>query len=344
MNPPAKQSEKFPADEVDLEAHCIIQPYEEAWRAPYDGKFQEIGPGRSRKVYPTLKKGRRIYMGAVLEPRDKLRPVGEVRGKVDERPLADLRRLGDDVLKQLLCRATCGDRQALAHFVRITREAVRSLETLAKHQPYKVRAESEMHPDWPLNLNQHETAWAKQELKRLRVGTKFPLSTRTSLRARRRNVWASLAWDALLACAWNKRVVPALKALAAGSRSERKTLPYSRQAKARASFYYLGSGDVVIIADWQAKCAKLSGPITKANFKDWWEAMKGCVLQHWQNPEGGSATVLKLIPDAREKESSSDKPRSDEYYKQNKEYRKRNFALARVKQAFEGLVGVACST
>ena len=147
----------------------------------------------------------------------------------------------------------------------------------------------------------------------------------------------------MLACAKNKRVVPALKALAAGARNDRKTLSYSRQTKARATFYYLGNGDVVIIPDWQAKCARLSGPITKMNINAWWDALKECVLQHWQNPKGNYDGVLELIPDATGG-ASSDELHSDEYYKQNKEYRKRNFALARVKQAFEGLVGVRCST
>ncbi|MBU6400757.1 MAG: hypothetical protein KGS61_10590 [Verrucomicrobia bacterium] len=330
--------------QIDLEAYCVIQPYAEAWRPPYDGKFHKVGPGRLRKRYPLSKKDRRIYMGAVLEPKDKLRPVEEIRRLVDTHPLGDVRRQADDALKQLLYRAHCGDAQALAQYVRITHAAVQSLETLATHHPDSVRAEAETFPDWPLNLSQHETAWVKQELKRLGVGAKFPLSTRSSLRARRRYRLTRLAWDALLACVENKPVVPALKALAAGARSERKAIPYSRQTKAWATFYYLNNGDVVIVTDWQARCAKLSGPITKTNINAWWDALKECVLQHWHNPEGNYEAVLALIPDAQPKGNPPEQPRSDEYYKQNKEYRKRNFALARVKQAFETLVGVRCST
>ena len=40
----------------------------------------------------------------------------------------------------------------------------------------------------------------------------------------------------------------------------------------------------------------------------------------------------------------SDEPQPDEYYKQNKDYRKRSRALARVKQALESLVCVRCRT
>jgi hypothetical protein len=334
---------KPPLDDIDLESYCVVQPYSQAWHPPYDDKFHEIGLGRSRKVYPASKRDKRLYMGAVLEPQDKLRPVEEIRGLLDKRPLADLKRQAGDALKQLLYRGHCGDAQALAQYVGITRAAVRSLETLANHCRDSVRAEAETSADWPLNLNQHEAEWGKQELKKLGVGAKFPLPCKPSLRARRRNVWTRLAWNALVACADNKRVVPALKTLAAGARNERKTLPYSRQTKGRATFYYMGNGDVVVIADWQAKCARLSGPITKTNINAWWDALKECVLQHWQNPEGNYVGVLELIPDAKGG-AFSDESHSDEYYKQNKEYRKRNFALARVKQAFEGLVGVRCST
>jgi hypothetical protein len=49
--------------------------------------------------------------------------------------------------------------------------------------------------------------------------------------------------------------------------------------------------------------------------------------------------VLESIPDSKKTRADS-----DEYYKQNKDYRKRNRALDRVKQAFEGIVGVRCST
>lgn len=331
-------------NDIDVESYCVIQPYEKAWRPPYDGMFHDLGPGHSRKVYPPSKKGRRIYMGAVLQPKDKLRPVEEISRLADKRSLVDLKRQADDALKQLLYRAHCGDTQALTQYLRVTRAAVQSLETLTNHHQDNVRIEAETLADWPLNLNQHETEWAKEELKNLGVGAKFPLPNRPSLRARRRNVWTRLAWDALLACAENKRVVPALKALAAGARRERKKLVYSRQTKAWGTLYYLGNGDVVILPDWQAKCAKLSGPITKTNVNDWWDVVKWCVLQHWKNPQGDYNGTLALIPDAQPEGSIAEKPRSDEYYKQDKVYRKRNFALARVKQTFERLVGVRCST
>jgi hypothetical protein len=329
--------------DIDLGSYCVVRDYSEAWQPPYDGKFHEIGPGRSRKIYPLSKRDRRIYMGAVLEPRDELRPVDEIRRLLDNRPIEDLTGRADDALRQLLYRAHCGDGQALAQYIHITRAAVQSLETMAKHRPDSVRTQAERFADWPLNLNRYETEWAKQELKRLGVGTKFPLSTRACLRARCRNLWTQLAWDALVACADNRRVVSALKALATGAKRERKVMPYSRQTEAWATYYSLKNGDVVIIADWQAKSAKLNGPITKLNVNDWWDVVRHCVLEHWKNPQSNYRTVLKLIPDAAASKSPEE-TQSDEYYKHGKEYRKRNFALARVKQAFEGLVGVRCST
>jgi len=89
-------------DDIDLEAYCVIQPYEEARLPPYDGKFHEVGLGKKKKVYPTSKRGRRKYMGAVLESRDTLRPLEEIRKLVDKRPLTDLKRQADDALTQLL--------------------------------------------------------------------------------------------------------------------------------------------------------------------------------------------------------------------------------------------------
>lgn len=283
-------------------------------------------------------------MGAVLNPRDKLRPAQELRKLVDKRPTSQLKREAENALKQLLTRAHCGDTQALGMYVHITRAAVQSLELLSQHHQDGVRAEAEALPDWPMNLNQHETGWAKRELKRLKVGEKLPLFGKQSLRGRRQNVWSRLAWDALVACGENKRVVPALKQLAAGAKTERKMLRYSRQKHAQATFHYLGNGDVVIITDWQAKCARLPKTCTKANVADWWNVVKECVLHYWQNRGGNYLEVLALIPDIGGTHDLSSKPRADEYYKQNKEYRKRNAALARIKQAFESLVGVRCST
>lgn len=335
---------KLSTGDINIDDYCVIRPYAEAWSPPYDGKFHESGPSRLRKLYPQFKRDRRIYIGAVLNPRDKLRPIREVRKLVDKGTVAELRRQAQDALKELLCRAHCGDAQALAQYVRITRAAVQSLELLSNEHRDTVRAEAEGFPDWPLNLNQHETEWGRRELKRLNVGAKLPWSGRRSLRDRRRNVWARLAWDALVACGANKRVVPALRKLAAGAKTDRKMLRYSRQSEGWATFHYLGNGDVVIITDWQAKCAKLPETCTKANVTDWWNVVKECVLHFWQNPAGNYEEAIARIPDVGGTQDHLSKPRSDEYYKQNKEYRKRNAALARVKQAFEGLVGVRCST
>jgi hypothetical protein len=293
---------------INIEDYCVIRPYAEAWSPPYDAKFHEAGPARLRKVYPQSKRDRRIYMGAVLNPRDKLRPVQELSKLVDRRTVRELKQEAEGALKQLLCRAHCGDAQALGLYVRITRAAVQSLELLAKHHQHGVRAEAEALSDWPLNLNQHETEWAKRELKRLSVGAKLPLFGKRSLRDWHRNVWSSLAWDALVACGENKRVVPFLKQLAAGAKIERKMLRYSRQSKAWATFHYLGTGDVVIIADWQAKCAKLPKTCTKGNVADWWNVVKECVLHYWQNPAGNYLETLTRIPDIGGTQDLSDKP------------------------------------
>src|SRR5437773_2286336 len=101
-HPKQEAARNPPPDDIDLKAYCVIRPYREAWRPPYDGGFHEVGPARSRRIYPRSPRDRRIYMGAVLEPQDKLRPVEEIQRLVDKRPLTDLKQQADDALKQLL--------------------------------------------------------------------------------------------------------------------------------------------------------------------------------------------------------------------------------------------------
>ena len=127
----------------------------------------------------------------------------------------------------------------------------------------------------------------------------------------------------MTACAANKRRVPALKAFATGAKRVRETLEFWPQTRAKATYYYLANGDVVIIADWQSKCVKLSGPITKRNFPEWWNVAKWCVLEHWKNPKGNYAEALKEIGQANEPE-----------------WRRRNLAIDRLEQALRSRLGL----
>lgn len=307
---------------VDLKKFSFVQPYEKAWLPPFDSAFHQIRPGYLRKLYPSSKRAKRVYMGAVLEPRAKRRPIVEIAKLVDNRSLVELREQLDDAIKQMLYRAHCGDRKAILQHILCVRAAVDSLQSLAKHQPAKVRAEAETFWDWPLllSLNPQDLNWAKQELKSLGVGTRSPLPTKPGQRVDRRNFWTRLATHALTACALNKWWVPALKAHCAGASRQRKTLKFWGTT-AKATFYMLANGDEAIIQEWQNQCVKLSGPVTKQNFKDWWVAVKSCILDYWQNPEGNYIEALKQIGQT-----------------DTEEWRRRNLAIDRVEQALRSLV------
>jgi hypothetical protein len=243
----------------DLKDYCIIQPYEKAWAAPYDGKFHEGRLKRQNKIYPAFKKPRRIYMGAILQPTDRIRYAKEIAALVDKRRLAELHGQVADALSQMLYRAHCGDQQAVKAYVLATNHAVDSLQTLAKHQPLKVRRQSQTYSHWPvlLSLNPQDIEDAQQRLKSLGVGTNSILPTKSGQRVDYRHPWTQLALLALTACAKNKHAIPELVALCAGAKSERKVLKLWERTEHGATLYQLGNGDVVIIADWQEKCTKL---------------------------------------------------------------------------------------
>jgi hypothetical protein len=213
---------------VDLEEFCVVQPYESAWRAPYDGKWHEIRPGYLRKVYPPSKKDRRIYGGAVLRSGDKIRPIEKIATLVDKRSLSELKEQAKNALMQMLYRAHCGDRDAMLEYILYTRAAVASVRTLANHRTVNVRAKAETFSDWPvlLSLNPQDIATAKQELTSLGVGTRSPLPTKPSQHWDRHNFWTQLAEQAVTACADNKRRVPALKAFCARTKPRRQTLKF----------------------------------------------------------------------------------------------------------------------
>jgi len=188
-----------------------------------------------------------------------------------------------------------------------------------------VRVDAATFSDWPvlLSLNPQDINSAMQELKSLGVGTRSPLPSKPGQRVDRRNFWTRLATQALAACAANKRLVPELRDFASGAKRERQTREFWPQTRAKATYYYLANGDVVIITDWQSKCVKLSGPISKHNFQKWWDVVKWCVLDYWKNPKGNYAEALKKIGQANEPE-----------------WRRRNLAIDRLEQALRSRLGL----
>ena len=320
---------------IDLEDYCVLQPYESSWNAPFDGQFHTVRPAVSRKIYPSSKKPRRIYMGAVLEPRNELRRAKEIATMVDKRPISQLLGQAADALGQMLYRAHCGDKEAIQAYVLASYHAVASLQTLTKHQPVKVQGQAEMFSHWPvlLSLNPQDISDAKQHLKSLGVSTKSLLPTRPGQRVNYRHHWTQLALLALTACARNKVVVPAMKALCAGAKSERKTMQLWG-TQLGATFYQLANGDVVVIADWQAQCTKLSSkPISEQNFEQWWSVMEPCILEYWRNPMGNYAEAISRI-------RWEDTPEPERSGQNHSEARKRAHAIHQIKRALRPLVGL----
>jgi hypothetical protein len=78
-----------------------------------------------------------------------------------------------------------------------------------------------------------------------------------------------------------------------------------------------------MVFDWQRQCQYLSEPITTDNFPEWWKVVKMAVLQYWRNPEGNYQEALKKIGDAQEEE-----------------WRRRDRALTRIRQAFRNLLNL----
>lgn len=304
-----------------LQKYCgFYEPFTSA-----SNQWQKLRPGYQRKVYQDgSTKGRWIYRPPTLQLDDKRRPLSEIAANVDTRPLKELREQVSNALNQILCRAHCGDKQAIAEAVLVALRAVFSLDHLARSEPDRLRAEAEKRPNWPvmLSLNPQAIKHAKQDLKSLAVGTKAPTPTRPSQRLDPRSFWTRLAKAAFDACLDASLLVPELEAHCRGAKQERWTNK-CWGITLKATRYTLSGGSVVMIADWQKASVNLSQPITPANFREWWDVVRSCVLEHWRNSQGSYAEALKLIGQAGEKES-----------------RRRHFAFDRVKQALRSLTGV----
>jgi hypothetical protein len=202
---------------------------------------------------------------------------------------------------------------------------VRDLKSVEERQRTKVTAIAETSTNWPvlLSLNPQDIKWAKDYLLKLEVGSKAPTPTRPGQRIDSRNFWTRLAREALRACRINIRLVPALEAHCAEATKECQSMKIWR-TQTKATYHTLPNGDVIILADWQKQCVKLSEPITDNNFKDWWGVMKLCVLEHWKSiPEDYAKALAKI----------SDKTAATEF-------QKRNLALGQVRKALCSLTGL----
>jgi hypothetical protein len=304
-------------------------------------EFQQIRPGYERKVYCTgAPKERWIYQGAVLQPYKARRPFQEIAALVDPRSLDEIQEQANAALEQILARAHCGDEQAIRTFAEMVANAVASLERLSDFEPDNLKAVASTSARWPvlLSLNPHDIKWAKDHLRSLRAGAETPNPPNPRQRLDPRHFWTRRAAEALGPCRLNRVLVPWLRAHAKGARKERKSVTYWRTPVA-ATFYYLNSREVILITDWQKRCAKLSEPITTNNFTAWWEAAKGCVLQHWHNKEG-KADYAEAIKRIRYADTTAHGARTHLRKEDCAEGRRRAHALEQIRRALASLVGL----
>lgn len=303
---------------------------------PLDG--HQIGPKRFHKVYRSSQKElwlyrptRRWHGKELLPPAEQFRAVAEIAPLLDERPLEQLIEEVEGILKQLLHRAHRGDKRAIRLFTATVRRSVSSLSTLAAQQPEKVRAEAEEEPRWPvlLSRNPQDQAIAESLIHDLHVGEKATTPTRPGQKVDRRNLWTKLASLAVNECEITAKFVPVFEAHAANAGASPQRIKVKVWATSLSATGYDLEEEGIVIADWQKKCVSLSKPITKQNFKDWWQAVKGFVLEYWQTSPEAYASALKYIGDGSLKKG-----------RRYKEDRKRNLALYAVHDALESLLGV----
>jgi len=290
-----------------------------------DNAFHEIAPGHLRKFYGRSHANEQlVLMAPALNLSEKLRPLPEIAAGRDMRTPEQLSKQVAEAITQLLRRAHCGDKEAVARVILSAIRAVEALEHLTKFQEEAVRAEAKGQPRWPvlLSLNPKEIKHVKEHLESLRVGLNARTQTWHGQKFDPRNFWTRLAVAAYTACVRCKIAVPELERPCSGIKGSRKSLKWWR-TEVMATYYSLPSGKVVIIPDWQRACKRLP-ELTHDSFDDWWRVVRLCILQYWQNPMGNYREALEQIPDEQETD----------------EARKRDRALARTKQAFRSAVGL----
>ncbi|MEN9576890.1 MAG: hypothetical protein RL514_4745 [Verrucomicrobiota bacterium] len=243
---------------------------------------------------------------------------------MDKRSLAELQEQARDALNQIQIRAHCGDQNAMRAFGLTLRDAVGELESLANHQPEATRAVAEVCRRWPvlLSLNPQDIAHAKEHLVKLNAGAKAVTPTRTGQRVDSLDPWTSIARGALDTCRLNKVVVPQLESNCAGAKLVLKSLKFWK-TNVEVSVYTIANGDIILIADWQKRCASLDDSITSANFPDWWWAVRRCVLQHWKDSPDDYTAAIKRIGVG-----------------EAKTYQKHDEAINRIRRALASLVGL----
>ena len=289
---------------------------------------QQIGPGHWRKVYRPKQKYFMLRANCFQFRDERLwqaRSSREIAKCVDNRPLPQLRDEVDAAMKQVMIRAATGNEEAIRLLYWHLKFSIKTLEAIEKGEWLKrVRTIAETCPDWPvlLSLNPQVVKHEKERLRILHVGTKAPTPRKSGQRINPRSYWTDLAATAFKACQDIKILLPELKKHCRGVKRQRRLHKlWGRSIK--VSIYNLPP-DVIVIADWEEQCARLSLPVTSNNFEPWWNAVQRHVLEYWNNAPDEYNEALRQIG---QKESQ-------------KEYARRNMAEDRIKRAFRSVARV----
>lgn len=284
----------------------------------------KLRPGHSRKIYGLVfPKGRWMYRPEVVRLEERLKTVKEISKRIDDRRSLDqLVTQLNDALNQIRLQAHIGNERAANLLVSVTAKAIGSLEWLVNGQPELSGRIATEHSHWPtlLSLNTKDIPRAIQQVTDLGVGTKSLIPTHAGQKVDFENFWTHIAMRATQVC-WNNKIwVPMFEQLAAGAERERVSLVFW-STPVRATMYTLPDHDVIVIADWQRRCKKLTIPIRQAHLDEWWKVVKDCVLERWWEVKSEYRLAISKISDKQAP----------------KDYEKRKRAFDQVRQAFESL-------
>jgi hypothetical protein len=318
---------------------------------PQSKEFQQVRPGKVRKTYssgppPELLQFRPNRFRAFYFdlPSETLRPTEEIAARLDTRPLSELDELTGDSLRQMVLRARTGDAVAMRLVADRAYSLLRHVELLEKVQPQMVKEIAESRDRWPVllaptsapakpNDPKRESRRYPKELEavlgrlhKLNVGAKAWIRASPGRAADKQSYWAQLARWAVEECYAAGALVKIYgrKAAAVGAQPQRSTTKLWN-SRVEATYYYVREGTicaVLVITDWEKRCASLSTPIACENFAAWQSVIREFVREYWASAKPAYQHALNLI-------RQSDRPEHD----------RRSMALDRVKQALKTLAG-----
>ncbi len=273
--------------------------YAEENPQPPQQDFERIAPGKFRKVYAASEK-EYLYRPSRFRgfdwnmPSELLRSPEEIAKGIDRRSFEELLPQATDALGQVLLRAAAGNETALSFFVHRAYDLARQLETLQEIQPDLLRKVAETCDRWPvlLSQNKQDIDLASERVDRLRVGQRS--FTAKGQRLGRYSDWLRLVAWAVDECKVTGGLVQLLlnnNVTSVQPSTRRKTNLWG--APVSVTYYRVPSG-FIQITDWERKCADLALPITKDNFPQWRNAVRGFVREYWRTYETAYDHFLDL--------------------------------------------------